>query len=96
MHYVIQTQDKPNAFDLRAAQRPAHLDYLKQQSAILLAAGPFLDDEDRMIGSLFVVDVESEDAARKFAENDPFAKAGLFSSTTIRKWRWSVGAPAKG
>jgi uncharacterized protein YciI len=96
MHYVIQTEDKPNAFDLRAATRPAHLDYLKKQNAILLAAGPFLDDEDRMIGSLLIVDVASEAEARAFAENDPFAKAGLFSSTAIRKWRWSVGAPAKG
>ena len=96
MHYVIQTEDKPNAFDLRAATRPAHLDYLKKQNAILLAAGPFLDDEDRMIGSLLIVDVASEAEARAFAENDPFAKAGLFSSTAIHKWRWSVGAPAKG
>ncbi len=95
MHYVIQTEDKPNAFDLRAAQRPAHLDYLKEQSAIVLAAGPFLDDEDRMIGSLFIVDVASKEEARRFAENDPFAKAGLFASTTIRRWRWGVGAPAR-
>jgi uncharacterized protein YciI len=96
MHYVIQTQDKPNAFDLRAATRPAHLDYLKEQDAILLAAGPFLDDEDRMIGSLFIIDVPSEAEARAFAENDPFAKAGLFASTSIRKWRWGLKAPAKG
>jgi uncharacterized protein len=93
MHYVITCEDKPNAFDLRAAKRPAHLDYLKEQDAILLAAGPFLDEQDRMTGSLFIIDVASEVDARRFADNDPFAKAGLFASTRIRKWRWGLKAP---
>ena len=95
MQFVIEAQDKPNAFDLRAATRQAHLDYLKEQDAILLAAGPFLDAEDRMIGSLLIVDVASEAEARAFAENDPFAKARLFASTTVRKWRWGIKAPAR-
>jgi uncharacterized protein YciI len=93
MHYIIISEDKPNAFELRAAQRPAHLDYLKEQDAILQAAGPFLDDQDRMIGSLFIVDVPSEVEARAFAAGDPFAKAGLFASTKVRKWRWGVKPP---
>ena len=93
MHYVILSKDKPDAFDLRAETRPAHLDYLKTQDAILLAAGPFLDDQDRMIGSLFIVDVADEAAAKAFADGDPFAKAGVFASTKVRKWRWGVKPP---
>jgi len=93
MHYVITAQDKPNAFELRASARPAHLDYLKEQDDILLAAGPFLDDQDRSIGSLFIVDVPDEAAATRFAAGDPFAKAGLFVSTRIQKWRWGIKPP---
>ena len=58
-----------------------------------MAAGPFLDDQDRMIGSLLIVDVPDEAAAKRFADGDPFAKAGLFASTEIRKWRWGVKPP---
>jgi uncharacterized protein YciI len=93
MPYVILAKDKPNGFDLRAEIRPAHLDYLKEQDAILMAAGPFVDDEDRMVGSMLIVDVATEADAKRFAENDPFAKAGLFVSSEIRKWRWGVKPP---
>jgi uncharacterized protein YciI len=93
MHYIIICEDKPNGFDIRAEQRPAHIDYLKAQDAVVQAAGPFLDDQDRMIGSLLIVDVPSEAEARAFAAGDPFAKAGLFASTQIRKWRWGFKPP---
>ena len=93
MPYVITTKDRPNGFDLRAETRPAHLDYLKEQDAILLAAGPFLDEQDRSIGSLLIVDVPDEAAAKRFADGDPFAKVGLFASTEIKKWRWGIKPP---
>jgi uncharacterized protein YciI len=32
-------------------------------------------------------------AARAFAEADPYAQAGLFSSVDIRPWKWTLGAP---
>jgi uncharacterized protein YciI len=93
MPYVILAKDKPNALELRTETRPAHMDYLKEQDAIIMAAGPFLDDQDRMIGSMLIVDVPTEADARRFADGDPFAKVGLFASTEIRKWRWGVKAP---
>jgi uncharacterized protein len=94
MHFVIMSEDKPGSSSLRAENRPAHLDYLKAQDAMVLAAGPFLDEQDGSIGSLFIVEAASEAEARKFAENDPFAKVGLFASTRIRRWRWGIKAPA--
>ena len=93
MHFVILCQDKPDGFDLRAEIRPAHLDYLKAQDAVLLAAGPFLDEQDRMIGSMLIVDVASEAEAEAFAAGDPFAKAGLFASTEVKRWRWGIKPP---
>ena len=93
MHFVILCQDKPDGFDLRAEIRPAHLDYLKSQDAVLLAAGPFLDDQERMIGSMLIVDVASEAEAKAFAAGDPFAKAGLFVATEVKRWRWGIKPP---
>ncbi len=93
MQFVILCQDIPNGFEKRAALRPAHLDYLKEQDAILMAAGPFLDDQDRMIGSMLIVDVADQAAAQAFADNDPFAKGGLFAHSEVRRWRWGVKPP---
>ena len=46
-----------------------------------------------MIGSLFIVDVADEAAAKAFSDGDPFTKAGVFASTKVRKWRWGVKPP---
>jgi len=94
VQFVIQCEDIPNGLELRMATRPAHMDYLKSQDAHVLGAGPFLDEQDQMVGSLLIVDFPSEAEARTFAQNDPYAKAGLFASTSIRRWRWGVKPPA--
>jgi hypothetical protein len=59
-------------------------------------AGPILSpDGEQMVGSFFILEVDSLDAARAFSANDPYAKAGLFASVTIDRWRWTFenGAP---
>jgi uncharacterized protein len=60
----------------------------------VLGAGPLLDDKDQMIGSMLMVDFETEADARTFARNDPYALAGLFASAEFRRWRWGFKAPA--
>ena len=44
-----------------------------------------------MCGSLIVLDVPDLDAARAWAEADPYAKAGLFDSVAIREWKKVIG-----
>ena len=45
------------------------------------------DDGETPTGSFLLIDVEDRAAAEDFARNDPFAKAGLFETTEIRRWR---------
>jgi hypothetical protein len=40
-----------------------------------------------MNGSVVILDVEESAAAEKFAANDPYAKAGLFSQVSIDAWK---------
>jgi uncharacterized protein YciI len=54
-------------------------------------AGPFLDADGQMTGSLIVLMVNSLAEAQAWAEADPYAKAGLFQSVTIREWKKVVG-----
>lgn len=91
--YVIECTDKPNGFDLRQEVRPKHLEYAKGLGDKLLVGGPFLDDEDRMIGSLLIIKAESRAEIEAIVAADPYVQAGLFTKTSIRPWRWTVKAP---
>lgn len=78
--------DKPDHLQTRLATRPAHGDYLKQ-TGVVAQAGPFLNEAGEMIGSLVILDVASLADAEAWAAADPYAKAGLFASVTIREWK---------
>ena len=88
MFFIVLTTDKPDSAEVRAGNRPEHLDYLKSFGEKIVAGGATLsDDGEAMTGSFLLIDVEDRAAADDFARNDPFAKAGLFEKTEIRRWR---------
>jgi uncharacterized protein YciI len=82
--------DKPGHLQTRLENRAAHLDHISS-SGIVEMAGPFLDADGQMIGSLVVLTVDSLADAEAWAAADPYAKAGLFDSVTIREWKKVVG-----
>jgi len=87
MLFAITNIDKADSFALRAATRDIHLGYLDSIVGQLVLAGPVLNAEGQSIGSLLVVEAENQAAAEAFAAADPYAKAGLFESVTIRPYR---------
>lgn len=70
--------------DVIAEIRPAHREYLGKlrEAGQLAASGPFTDDS----GALIIYDAESEEDAVQLLENDPFRKAGVFQSYTMKPW----------
>lgn len=88
MPYAIIATDKPGAAELRASVRPAHLEYLKSQVSLLLAAGAFVDDDGTGgSGSLLIVDTDDRAVAERFCAEDPYSKAGLFEKVVVTRWR---------
>lgn len=88
MQYVIHCLDKPNSVDLRLANREAHVAHLKAHISHLVAAGPLLaEDGQTMIGSLIIVDFPDRAALDSFVAGDPYAKAGLFQTVSVRPWK---------
>lgn len=90
MPYTLICLDKPGALETRKANRDAHLAYI-QETGTVEQAGPFLNDEGAMIGSLIVLTVETMEAAMDWAANDPYAKADLFDSVQIMHWNRVIG-----
>lgn len=89
--FVAYCIDKPNALDLRMANRPDHLEFIKAKGAMVRLAGPFLSDAGEMTGSMIVLDAPDLAAAEAFCAEDPYARAGLFQRVDIRVWRVSIG-----
>lgn len=90
MFYALMAHDKPGALEVRKANRDAHLAYIKE-TGVVTQAGPLLDAEGQMCGSLVILDVADQAAADGWAAGDPYAKAGLFDSVTITPWNRVIG-----
>ncbi len=86
MLIALYAHDKPGALQTRLDNRDAHVAYLKS-TGVVSQAGPLLDDNDAMCGSLVILDVEDMAAAKDWAANDPYAKAGLFASVELIQWK---------
>ena len=95
MLYVINAEDVPDSLDRRMTARAAHLERLKQlQSAgRLLLAGPYpsIDSTDPgpagFSGSLIVAEFESLQAAKSWADADPYVTAGVYSHVTVKPFK---------
>jgi len=90
MRFAIITKDKAGALQIRIDTRDAHLAYLKDTGVVEMA-GPFLNEQGDMCGSLIVIEVEDLTAAKAWAENDPYANAGLFEEVRVQAWKKVIG-----
>lgn len=99
MLYVIYMEDGPGSVEIRAVTRDAHLAYLEAHRDILVLGGALLaEDGKTRIGSMLVLNVPGRKAAETFSENEPFRRAGLFTSvriTRMRRGQWNPAAAPK-
>jgi uncharacterized protein YciI len=95
MYYAIVGEDRPGTLEARLAARPAHVARLTalQDEGRLLLAGPFpaIDSPDPgpagFSGSLIVAEFVSLDAARAWADADPYVAAGVYSAVAVKPFR---------
>lgn len=87
MLYHILCKDKPGHLQTRLDNREAHLAVVNTLGDKLFAAGPLLNDRDEMVGSVLIIEFDSDETAAAFCANDPYAQAGLFEDVTITRWR---------
>ena len=90
MRIALICIDKPDALQTRLDNRAPHLAHI-ENTGVVEMAGPFLDQNGAMIGSLVILNVADMAAAIDWADADPYAKAGLFASVDLREWKKVVG-----
>jgi uncharacterized protein YciI len=94
MWYMILGADAPDSLPRRQLARADHLQRLAQlrDAGRLLIAGPLpaIDSADPgpngFTGSLVVAEFDSLQAARDWANADPYAHSGVFAHVDVRPW----------
>lgn len=94
MLFVIHGIDKPHS-SVRERLIEEHRAYLDGSQIRVVASGPLIDDQKRMIGSVVVVDCDSRQEVDDMMVAEPFNKAGLYESLHINCWHMRVGEFSK-
>ncbi|MDX1608614.1 MAG: YciI family protein [Halofilum sp. (in: g-proteobacteria)] len=95
MLYAILSEDVEDSLALRKQARADHLARLEalQQQGRLLLAGPHpaIDAEEPgaagFSGSLVVAEFESLEAARAWADADPYVAAGVYARVQVKPFK---------
>jgi uncharacterized protein len=88
MLWAIYCIDKPNSAPLRSEHHERHSAYLRSKGAVIFFTGPLQsDDASENIGSLWIVTGASRADAQAFVDGEPFKRAGVFESVSIRRVR---------
>jgi len=90
MLVALMAFDKQGALQIRKDNRADHLAYI-EATGVVSQAGPLLGDAGEMAGSLVVLEVADMAAAREWAKNDPYARAGLFAKVELIQWKKVIG-----
>jgi uncharacterized protein YciI len=93
--YAIVGEDVAGSLDKRLAARPAHLERLTalKNEGRLVLAGPFpaIDSNDPgpagFSGSLIVAEFDSLEAAKAWADADPYLAAGVYAKVTVKPFK---------
>jgi uncharacterized protein YciI len=84
MHYIVHCLDHDGAVEKRLANYDAHKAYLGAAKTKTLISGPLLaDDNETMIGSLFLFEADSKEEIVAFNKADPFTAAGVWKTVSI-------------
>ena len=90
--FVIVATDRPGRGGRRRANREAHLAHVGGLGDALRAAGPFTDETGTPCGSLLVIEAASLADVEATMAADPYTRAGVFESVTVRPWKHILGA----
>jgi hypothetical protein len=88
MEYFVYGRDTVDGFEIKVALNEAHWTFMDGYADGLIARGPTLTaDGERTTGSLHIVELPDDAAARSFAYDEPYYRAGAFETVEIHRFR---------
>jgi len=87
MLFAVHCLDQADALPRRLAHYAEHKAHLQTGPVKTIISGPLLaEDEETMIGSLFVFAAKSLEEVRDYHARDPFHRAGVWGQVTITRF----------
>jgi uncharacterized protein len=92
VEYFFYCRGRPGTEALAEALAEAHRSFMDRYAEAMLARGPTLTpDRATWTGSMHMVDLPDAQAARVFAFQEPFYRAGVYGQVLVRRWRNALG-----
>lgn len=92
MPYVIVGRDAANSAVPRQQHIAQHLEFVEKSIDRILVAGPLRDPATGAnVGSLYVLDVDTEADARALLESDPYYRAGVWATLSVEPFMGAAG-----
>jgi len=91
MQYVIHAYDYTDeqALERRMAVRPHHFDGARalKETGNFIMGGALLDDRGIMIGSMMVVEFETDEALQRWLQQEPYVTGNVWERIDIKPFR---------
>ncbi|TSD66214.1 hypothetical protein FFF34_002090 [Inquilinus sp. KBS0705] len=89
--YIVTGYDYTDegALDRRMSIRPHHLDGAKalKESGNYVLGGALLNDEGKMIGSVMVLQFESEEGLEAWKKSEPYITQGIWETVDVKPFK---------
>lgn len=89
--FVFVCMDGADSAGRRRNALPAHLRYIESVITRVRIAGPLLGEDGTTIGSLYIIEADSPEAARELLRGDPFHVAGVWQTVTMQRMTGAAG-----
>jgi len=91
MLFVLMGLDRPgDGAEVRRQNRADHLQFVVENEDKFRYGGALLDDNQKMVGSLMMVELPDRAALDEFLKTEPYSRAGLFEPYIVRETRQVV------
>jgi uncharacterized protein YciI len=86
--FVLYCLDREGSAEAREIHRDPHIGHVRRPGVTKLA-GPMLDADGRIVGSLLIIEADDLAAAKAFAAEDPYSLADVFERVDVRPLKLS-------
>lgn len=87
--YIITAHDYSDALERRLAVRNEHLAGAKRlkENGNFIKAGALLNADDEMIGSVMMLQFESDEEMLQWKDNDPYVTAKVWEIVDVKSFK---------
>lgn len=85
MQYVITAYDGENKLEERMRVRPRHLQNMARIDGKVICAGGLLDEDEKMKGSVLILEFDSEEQLDAYLESEPYIAEGVWEKVTVER-----------